>query len=72
MADGVVSGHDIYFEGYALGKMGRSKSDDGVWATCYHMYSYTLSDNNAKIKVVATDPYGDSYTEEVIIGDTTF
>ena len=72
MADGVVSGHDIYFEGYALGKMGRSTSDDGVWGTCYHMYSYTLNDNNAKIKVVATDPYGDSYTEEVIIGDTTF
>lgn len=72
MADGEISGHDIYFEGYALGKMGRSTSDDGVWQACFHMYSYTLSDNNAKIKVVATDPYGDTYTEEVIIGDTTF
>lgn len=72
MADGVISGHDIYFEGYALGKMGRSTSDDGVWQACFHMYGYTLSDNNAKIKVVATDPYGDTYTEEVIIGDTTF
>lgn len=72
MADGVISGHDIYYEGYALGKMGRSTSDDGVWQACFHMYSYTLSDNNAKIKVVATDPYGDVITEDVILGDTTF
>ena len=71
LADGVISGHDFYFEGYTLGKMGRKTSDDGVWQACFHMYSYTLSDNNAKIKVVATDPYGDTYTEEVIIGDTT-
>ena len=72
LADGVVSGHDFYYEGYALGKMGRKTNDDGVWQACFHMYSYTLNDNNAKIKVVATDPYGDTYTEEVIVGDTTF
>ena len=72
LADGVISGHDFYYEGYALGKMGRKTSDDGVWQACFHMYSYTLNDNNAKIKVVATDPYGDVYTEEVLLGDTTF
>ena len=72
LADGVVSGHDFYYEGYALGKMGRKTSDDGVWQACFHMYSYTLNDNNAKIRVVATDPYGDVYTEDIIVGDTTF
>ena len=72
VADGVITGHDFYFEGYALGKMGRKTSANGVWQACFHMYSYTLNDNDAKIKVVATDPYGDVYTEEVILGDTTF
>ena len=71
-ADGVVTGHDFYVEGYMLGKDGRAKNDDGILQACFHMYSYTLKDNSAKVKVVATDPYGDKYTEEVILGDTTF
>lgn len=72
VADGVISGHDFYFEGYTLGKMGRKRDASGVWQACFHMYSYTLNDNNAKIRVVATDPYGDVYTEDIIVGDTTF
>ena len=41
-------------------------------SNCFHMFHYTLSDNNANVKVVATDPYGNNFTESVIIGDTDF
>ena len=70
--DGVETAHDFYVTGYLLGYLGGKSNSSGAWTTCFHMFKYTLKDNNAKVKVVATDPYGATYSEEVILGDTTF
>ena len=70
-ADGVETAHDFYATGYMCGYLGIEGKGD-AYSSCFHMFHYTLSDNNANIKVVATDPYGNSFTETVIIGDTDF
>ena len=71
-ADGVESAHDFYVTGYMLGYLGLTSDTSGAWTVCFHMFKYTLSDNSAQIKVVVTNPAGDIFTEENIIGDTTF
>ena len=71
VADGVESAHDFYATGYMCGYLGIAGSGD-AYNSCFHMFHYTLNDNNANVKVVATDPYGNSFTESVIIGDIDF
>lgn len=71
-ADGVETAHDFYATGYILGLQGLKSDTSGAWTTCFHMYKYTLTDNDANIRVEATDQYGNTFTETVIIGDTDF
>ena len=69
-ADGVVTSHDMYVAGLFLGYYGRNPESAGSWSMCYHMYQYKLKNKNASIKVVATDGFGNQYTETVITEGT--
>ena len=57
--------------GYLMGVSG-STSSNGGYKECYHMYKYKLKDKNASIKVVAKDPWGNTYEETVITEGTDF
>jgi hypothetical protein len=75
--DGVETGCDFYVTGLALGILNRYSSSkngpgNGAYSTCWHMYKYTLKNKNAKIKVVATDRFGNKYTEEKITEGTDY
>ena len=70
-ADGVETGHDFWVTGYLMGVSG-STSSNGGYKECYHMYKYKLKDKNASIKVVAKDPWGNTYEETVITEGTDF
>lgn len=65
-ADGVVTSHDFYVTGLLLGTLGRNPSSAGSFNNCYHLYQYKLKNKNATIKVVATDRFGNEYTETKI------
>ena len=69
-ADGTVTSHDMYVAGLFLGYLGRNPESAGSWSMCYHMYQYKLKNKNASIKVVATDRFGNQYTETVITEGT--
>ena len=69
-ADGVVTSHDMYVAGLFLGYLGRNPDSAGSWSMCYHMYQYKLKNKNASIQVVATDCFGNQYTETVITEGT--
>lgn len=69
-ADGTVTSHDMYVAGLFLGYLGRNPESAGSWSMCYHMYQYKLKNKNAAIKVVATDRFGNQYTETVITEGT--
>lgn len=71
-ADGVETAHDFYATGYMLGLKGLESDTSGAWTTCFHMFKYTLKDNNADVMVEVTDKYGNVFTETVVIGDTDF
>ena len=71
-ADGVVSSHDYYVSGLLLGTLGRNPSSAGSYSGCYHLYRYTLKNKNASIKVVATDRFGNEYTETKIMTANDF
>ena len=74
-ADGVESGHDLYTAGLLLGIQSRY-SNGAPGANCWqgntHLYKYTLKNKDAKIKVVATDRFGNEYTETVITEGTDY
>lgn len=71
-ADGVVTSHDFYVTGLLLGTLGRNPSSAGSFNNCYHLYQYKLKNKNAAIKVVATDRFGNEYTETKITAGTDF
>ena len=76
-ADGVVTGHDFYVTGHDIGVLNRYSSSkkspsSGAYGACYHMYKYTLKNKNASIKVVATDRFGNQYTETNITEGTDY
>ena len=71
-ADGVVSSHDYYVTGLLLGTLGRNPSSAGSYSGCYHLYRYSLKNKNATIKVVATDRFGNEYTETKIMESSDF
>lgn len=62
-----ASNQDWYSIGWYSGILGRH----GYCYDCFHMYKYTLKDKTAKVKVVATDPYGNKYTCTDIVEDGT-
>uniref|UniRef100_UPI0040559D13 calcineurin-like phosphoesterase C-terminal domain-containing protein n=1 Tax=Alistipes sp. TaxID=1872444 RepID=UPI0040559D13 len=57
---------DMYYIGYYLGVLGKSDTSTGSKGAVHHLYKYKLKDKNAKIKVVATDRFGNVYTETKI------
>lgn len=71
-ADGVVTSHDFYVTGLLLGVLGRNPSSAGSFSGCYHLYQYKLKNKSATIKVVATDRFGNEYTETKITEGTDF
>ena len=70
-ADGVETGHDFWVTGYLMGVSG-STSSNGGYKECYHMYKYKLKNKNASIKVVAKDPWGNTYEETTITEGTDY
>ena len=62
----------MYYTGLALGVLGREEGASGTRQACYHMYQYKLKNKNAKIKVVATDRFGNEYTESKITEGTDY
>jgi hypothetical protein len=76
-ANGVIAGADFYVTGLHLGILGRWSSSknapsNGAYNTCWHMYQYKLKNKSAKIKVVATDRFGNEYTETKITEGTDY
>ena len=63
---------DMYYTGLALGILGREEGATGTRQGCYHMYQYKLKNKNSKIKVVATDRFGNEYTETTITEGTDY
>ena len=63
---------DMYYTGLALGILGREEGATGTRQGCYHMYQYKLKNKNSKIKVVATDRFGNQYTESKITEGTDY
>ena len=56
------STNDWWAVGYHIGVRGRGRTSTSYYTSMFHMYTYTLKDPSASVKVVATDPYGNSYT----------
>ena len=63
---------DIYYTGLFLGILGKAEGSTGARQSCYHMYQYKLKNKNAAIKVVATDRFGNTYTETKITEGTDY
>lgn len=58
------SSQDWWAIGYNVGVVGRGHSGgtrSNYCTACYHMYKYKLKDPAAAVKVVATDPFGNTY-----------
>ena len=67
-AEGVVSCVDMYTAAFYYNYYeGRS-----AWSDCNHLYKYQLKNKDAKIKVEATDRYGNIFTEETITEGTDY
>lgn len=65
------SSKDWWAIGYHVGVLGRGhimKSNRNSYInSCKHMFVHKLKNPDAKVKVVATDPYGNTYTQTDII-----
>ena len=67
-ADGEVSCVDMYTAAFYYNYYeGRS-----AWSDCNHLYKYQLKNKDAKIRVEATDRYGNVFTEETITEGTDY
>lgn len=64
-----ASSQDWWAIGYHIGVVGRGTSSTSYYTNCFHVYSYKLTNKSASVKVVATDPYGNSYTCTEVIGN---
>ena len=65
------SSQDFWAIGYHIGVVGRGHTDSYM-TSCFHMYKYTLKNSSATIKVVATDRFGNEYTQTSITGDCEY
>jgi hypothetical protein len=68
--EGVETGHDFWVTGFLMGIHG--KKGNGGYQNCFHMYQYKLKNKDAVVKVVATDPWGNTYEETVITEGTDY
>ena len=63
------SSQDWWAIGYHVGVKGNSRTNVHIMCATYHMYSYTLKDKNASVRVEATDRFGRTYsTSEITDG----
>ncbi len=65
------SSQDFWAIGYHIGVVGRAHSDSYM-TNGFHMYKYTLKNASATVKVVATDRFGNEYTQSTITGDCEY
>lgn len=55
------SNQDWWAIGYHIGVVGRGRTSTSYYTNMFHLWKYTLKNPDAKVKVVATDPYGNEY-----------
>lgn len=63
------SNQDWWAIGLHIGYIGRGTTSTSYYTNMFHMWKYTLSNPSARIKVVATDPYGTKYECSDVITD---
>lgn len=63
---------DMYYIGFYLGVLGKKDTSTGSKGAVHHLYRYKLKNKNATIKVVATDRFGNEYTETNITSGTDY
>lgn len=63
---------DMYYLGYYLGVLGKKDASSGANPSVHHLYKYKLKNKSAKIKVIATDRFGHTYTETKITDGTDY
>ena len=68
----IATSNDTYVTGLMLGILGLSDSSGGARDECYHMYQYKLKNKDARIRVEATDRWGNVYTETKITEGTDY
>lgn len=72
----LTSCQDWWAIGYHCGVVGRGNilgsNRNSYISVCTHFFRYKLKDASAKVKVVATDPYGNRYEESSFIGRDAF
>ncbi len=56
------SSNDWWAVGYHIGVVGRGINNDSYYTSMFHMYTYTLKNPDANVRVEATDSYGNTYT----------
>lgn len=64
-----TSNQDWWAIGLHIGYIGRGTTSTSYYTNMFHMWKYTLSNPSARIKVVATDPYGTKYECSDVITD---
>jgi hypothetical protein len=62
-----ASSQDWWAIGYHVGVVGRSRSSYNT--NGFHLYKYTLKDKTAKVRVEATDRFGQVYATSTITAD---
>jgi hypothetical protein len=68
-----ASSNDWWAVGYHIGVRGRGVNSESYYTSMFHMYSYTLRNPDATVRVDATDPYGNTYScSEVISTDSYY
>lgn len=72
----LTSSKDWWAIGYHVGVVGRGhfkgSTRKNYCSPCHHMYTYTLKDPSAKIRVVATDSHGRKFVEEHVIAGAEY
>ncbi|MBR5104838.1 MAG: calcineurin-like phosphoesterase family protein [Alistipes sp.] len=64
--DGTIAPYDMWTVGIQVGELNRVGSN-GSWVYCYHLYQYTLKNADAKVEVVAIDPFGNRYSSDKFV-----
>lgn len=68
-----ASSNDWWAVGYHIGVLGRGVKSESYYTSMFHMYTYTLKNPDATVRVEATDPYGNTYScSEVISTDSYY
>lgn len=66
------SNQDWWAIGYHIGVVGRGRTSTSYYTNMFHLWKYTLKNPSAKVKVVATDPYGNEYVCSDIVEDDSW